>query len=265
MPPKKEKQRKTAPRKWTPKKESEAEAETESQKIASKEKAQYSAKKTGMLRWPPAIHKSLRFLIDKINAWSKAEELPPHIANNRITKIINNMEKSLNPEQVLIHEIQLFEKYLVQKARAKEKQLKQEPEAEEEKIEDLMNVDEGLNEEQEKHIENIKNLLDREPKLKEDVKSIIVDQLVNSKINKEHYNKLNQKIESLEVPKAKRGKRVTKEEAQIIANKEPKPRVRRPKKNNQADTLMIIDKEPKNRQKAKKKVVNLGDANDEVL
>jgi len=142
---------------------------------------------------------------------------------------------------------------------------KHEPEAEEEKIDDLMNVDEGLNEEQEKHIENIKNLLDREPKLKEDVKSIIVDQLVNSKINKEHYNKLNQKIESLEVPKAKRGKRVTKEEAQIIANKEPKPRVRRPKKNNQADTLMIIDKEPKNRQKAKKKVVNLGDANDEVL
>jgi hypothetical protein len=123
-------------------------------------------------------------------------------------------------------------------------------------------LDKELREKHMGHINNIKNLLEKEPKLKDDIKKIIVDQLVKAKIKPEQYNELKQQIESLEVPQAIRAKRTS------------KPRAKKSQQYQQTDIPMIIDKEysplpkskePKSRQKKKDKVVDLGVANDEIL
>ena len=56
---------------------------------------------------------------------------------------------------------------------------------------EFMDMDnEIINEEHKSHMDNIKSLLEKEPKLKDDIKKIIVDQLVKAKIHPEQYNKL---------------------------------------------------------------------------
>jgi len=80
----------------------------ERQKSASKQKAQYSPKKTGKLNWPPNISQAFRAFLQDIHIWAKSEEIPPHIADNRIKFVTKKMENSLNPEEQLVHEIILF-------------------------------------------------------------------------------------------------------------------------------------------------------------
>ena len=54
---------------------------------------------------------------------------------------------------------------------------------------EYMDMDnENINEEHTKHINNIKSLLEKEIKLTDDIKRIIVDQLVKAKIHPDQYN-----------------------------------------------------------------------------
>ena len=67
---------------------------------------------------------------------------------------------------------------------------------------DLMDLDIeeiGIQPAHKEHIENIKKLLEKEPKLKEEVKKIIVDQLVKAKIKPDQYKELSQEIENLKI------------------------------------------------------------------
>ena len=104
-----------------------------------------------------------------------------------------------------------------------------------------MNVDqEPMIEEHKKHIEDIKNILDKEPKLKEDIKKIIVDQMVKAKIRPDQYQELSAKINSLEeIPKA-------------VRTRSSKPRAIKEKQNMQADVPVIIEKTKTRKPRAKK-------------
>jgi hypothetical protein len=115
---------------------------------------------------------------------------------------------------------------------------------------------EELNEEHKKHIENIKQLLEKEPKLRDEIKKVIVDQLVKAKIKPDQYQELNEEIQKYQTPEATRAPR---------AKRAPKPRA---KKAPQSDTALLPmnveaspklpkGKEKKNNQKKIPKIVTL--------
>ena len=81
------------------------------------------------------------------------------------------------------------------------------------------------------HMKDIKTLLKKEPKLKENIKKTLVKELVKANIKPEQYNELKQEIDTMEVmPEAKRRE----------SNKQPqKPRAKRDtkKQNTQVDIV----------------------------
>ena len=99
--------------------------------------------------------------------------------------------------------------------------------------EDQMNLDnEPPTEEHKTHMDTIKNLIEKEPKMKQEIKKIIIDQLVKAKIHPDQYKELSQKLDSLEEPQAIRKKA------------QPKPRAKKAKQNKESDipTIMAEDK-----------------------
>ena len=98
------------------------------------------------------------------------------------------------------------------------------------------------------HMKDIKTLLKKEPKLKENIKKTLVKELVKANIKPEQYNELKQEIDTMEVmPEAKRRE----------SNKQ-KPRAKRDtkKQNTQVDIVNeTLLAKPKRQRKAKEMMV----------
>ena len=145
-----------------------------------------------------------------------------------------------------------------------------------------MDVDEmkqAIEPTQMEHINKISELLKKEPKLKNEIKNIIVDQFVKAKIKPEQYEAIKQNIDALEVPEAShkavkakpRGKQsklnkpVDEVIEQIIVENKPKPKGKKSKlltKNQMnVDAPPIINekqiKPVKETYKQKKKVIRM--------
>ena len=145
-----------------------------------------------------------------------------------------------------------------------------------------MDVDEmkqAIEPTQMEHINKISELLKREPKLKNEIKNIIVNQFVKAKIKPEQYEAIKQNIDALEVPEAShkavkakpRGKQsklnkpVDEVIEQIIVENKPKPKGKKSKlltKNQMnVDAPPIINekqiKPVKETYKQKKKVIRM--------
>ena len=91
-------------------------------------------------------------------------------------------------------------------------------------------------------MDNIKSLLEKEPKLKDDIKKIIVDQLVKAKMHPDQYEDIKNKIESLETPETIRKPRAkpkprAKKESDIIESELPQGKIR---KSNQKKKEKVI-------------------------
>lgn len=118
------------------------------------------------------------------------------------------------------------------------------------------NVNQSLTSSQIKHIEEVVKILEKEPKLKSDIKRTITEELTKGYIKPDQYKKYNQEIERVQIEK----------EAPIAVRGTRKPRA---KKSAQADTPLvpmdietIENKVPKGKpmkdgQKKKPKVVTL--------
>ena len=144
-----------------------------------------------------------------------------------------------------------------------------------------MSIDENndyIHPTQMEHINKISELLKREPKLKNEIKNIIVNQFVKAKIKPEQYEAIKQNIDALEVPEAThkakkakpRGKKskldnnVNKVIEEIVKQSVPKPRG---KKSKTIKSIMNVDapaitdekllKPVKEKYKQKKKVIRL--------
>jgi hypothetical protein len=130
---------------------------------------------------------------------------------------------------------------------------------------DLMDLDIeeiGIHPAHKEHIENIKKLLEKEPKLKEEVKKIIVDQLVKAKIKPDQYKELNQEIENLkiatEAPQSRR--RSAKKEVKAEELLEKLVKVKKPRGKKGIESAAPVDhsqKPVKETYKNKKKVIRL--------
>ena len=145
-----------------------------------------------------------------------------------------------------------------------------------------MDVDEmkhAIEPTQMEHINKISELLKREPKLKNEIKNIIVNQFVKAKIKPEQYEAIKQNIDALEVPEAThkakkakpRGKKskldnnVNKVIEEIVKESIPKPRGKKSKtiikSTMNVDASPITDekliKPVKETYKQKKKVIRL--------
>ena len=67
---------------------------------------------------------------------------------------------------------------------------------------DIDEIKQAIEPTQMEHINKISELLKREPKLKNEIKNIIVNQFVKAKIKPEQYEAIKQNIDALEVPEA---------------------------------------------------------------
>ena len=71
----------------------------------------------------------------------------------------------------------------------------------------LMDLDQKQNETNKSHEEQIKALLKKEPKIKDEIKKIIVDQLVKAKIKTEQYSELSAETDKFHKQWGKRASR----------------------------------------------------------
>ena len=88
-------------------------------------------------------------------------------------------------------------------------------------VDDVMKDDQPLNDTQINHIKGVMKILEKEPKLKSDIKRTITEELAKANMNTNEFDKYNEELEKLNIiqdaPIAVRGNRTVKPRAKKSA------------------------------------------------